>query len=440
MANLTDKEEEDIFNDMVDGTFEETKESEETPEETPEDGEAENAEEELDDSEEHDEDTDLEEAEEEEEQPDDGLDGDDDEDSEAESDDEEEDTPVEDYDDDEESEEDEASEDEEDETDTDPEPDGVTEGNTDEVDYKAFYEAVTGTEFVVNGKRTKGFNDPSKIIQAQQMAGGFSEKMAGFKKYRPYMAPLQERGMLDDPEKFNLAMQLVDGDVEALKAHMKSLDVDPLELDMDEIGYSAANTLASEESLVLDDTLEVARNAGIEPQLREIIGKQWDQSSFDEFLKNPSVRADLIDHIQTGAYDMVQNKINEKKQLDVTGQYGNMTTIQQYRTAVRELQAEAARNPQPAVTPEQQAPVKPEPTVSVDKVKAEKAKIAKERKEAKYKAKAATESKKLNEQRKKATSVSKRKPAAKAKAKFDPMKVEGEDLDDLMNFLIEGGR
>jgi hypothetical protein len=216
---------------------------------------------------------------------------------------------------------------------------------------------------------------------------------------------------------------------------MKSLNVDPLDLDMEEIEYNASNTLASEESLTLDDTLEVARNVGVEPQLREVIGKQWDQESFDEFLKNPSVRNDLIDHIRTGAYDTVQQKISEKKQLDVAGTYGSMSTIQQYRLAVQELQAEAQYA---------QPPVQPQPEVdtadSEAAVKAEKAKIAKERKETTYKAKAAKESKKLNEQRKRATSASKRKAPAKAKAKFDPMKVEGEELDDLMEFLIEGNR
>jgi len=428
-SEFTEKEA-DIFDSMLTGTFEE-------PEEAPEDGEADNAEEELDDSEERNEDTDSEEAEEEEEQPDEDLDGEPDEDSESDEDDGEENTLVEDYNTDEEAEEDETEANEEDGTDTEPEPDGETGKNTDEVDYKAFYDAVTGTEFVVNGKKTKGFKDPMKLIQAQQMAGGFSDKMASFKKYRPYMAPLKERGMLDDPDKFNLAMQLVDGDIEALKAHMKSLKVDPLDLDMDEIGYNSTNTLASEESLILDDTLEVARNIGIEPQLREVIGKQWDQESFDEFLKNPSVRNDLIDHIQSGAYDVVQDKIREKKQLDINGQFGNMTTIQQYRAAVQELQAEAQAQ-QPVINNTEEEIIEAE--ASEAKVKAEKARIAKERKEAKYKAKAEAESKKLNERRKKATSASKRKPGAKAKAKFDPMKVEGEELDELMDFLITGGR
>jgi len=236
-------------------------------------------------------------------------------------------------------------------------------------------------------------------------------------------------------------MQLVDGDVEAIKEHMKNLSIDPLELDMDAITYNNANSLASQESIALDDTMDMARNAGIETQVREVIGSQWDQDSFNEFLVNPEVRNDLLDHIKTGAYDSVQDKIREKKQIDVSGQYGNLSSIAQYREAVKELQVEyastAAIEQQKAQVLANQAQADVDSTA---KVKHEKDKIANERKEAKYKEKAAAESKKLNARRQKASSLSKRKPKAKTKAKFDPMKVEGEELDDLMDFLITQGR
>ena len=465
MSNFTEAEE-DIFEQMLAGEYdgdvpenpnaeeadeaEEEEEVIEEDEEQEEDDESEDADESTDEDEEEsedDEDTDLEDSEDEEDEPDNDLDGDDDEESDSDEDDEEEDARV-DTDDEDDEDADDTSEDVEDEADTEDDPDGEDSKNTDVIDYKAFYEQVTGTEFVVNGKKTTGFKDPAKIRQSQQMAGGFSDKMASFKQYRPYMAPLKARGMLDDPAKFSLAMQLVDGDVEAMKEHMKNLSIDPLELDMDEISYSNSNELASQESIILDDTMEMARSAGIETQVKEVIGSQWDQSSFDEFLANPEVRNDLLDHIRTGAYDSVQDKITEKKQLDVSGQYGNLSSIAQYREAVKELQSEYTSNA--AIQQAAEAKASAEATkaeeratavaTSEAKVKREKAKITNERKEAKYKEKAEAESKKLNARRQKASSLSKRKPKSKTKAKFDPMAVEGEELDDLMDFLITQGR
>ena len=69
---------------------------------------------------------------------------------------------------------------------------------------KAFYEKVTG-EFKANGKTVKGFTDPERIIQGLQKAIGFEEKNAVINKHKQFLAPLKERGMLEDPEKFNLA-------------------------------------------------------------------------------------------------------------------------------------------------------------------------------------------------------------------------------------------
>jgi len=400
-----------------------------------------------DEDEEHQEDTDQEVVEEDEEELDEGSDGDLDEDLGDDNDIEEEDSLVDadDLDDEDDAAEDEVddtdevedTEDEdieetEDDTDTDETSDGEPQG-TDVVDYKAFYDAVVNTEFVVNGKKVKGFADPQKIIQSQQMAGGFSEKMAGFKQYRPYMAPLKERGMLDDPAKFDLAMNLVDGDVEAIKAHLNSLKIDPLDLDMEQVKYERKVSTASESSLAIDDALEQARAAGVEDRLRDVIGKQWDAESFDEFSTNASVRNDLIQHISSGAYDQVESKMTELSRLDFSGSYGTMSTVDKYRAAVRALQAEA---PAPAKV----APVDTKPAKDVA-AKAAKAKILKARRESEYKAKAAREEAKRNKQRSLATSVSgKKKGKTKQVAKFDPMALEGEAFQEHFDFLASGGR
>lgn len=437
---------EDVFEAMLSGTFEEPQNEDE----------ADVAEDFEEDDNEHQEDTDQEEESESDDETNQDGDGDAEDTYEDEEDDEEEDALVEtgDSDDegidvsDEEEEADEASESEEgdstkrseDSADTEEKSDGDS-PDTETVDYKAFYDAVTNAEFVVNGKKVKGFKDPQKIIQSQQMAGGFSEKMAGFKQYRPFMAPLKERGMLDDQAKFDLAMNLVDGDKEAIKLHLKSLNIDPLDLDMDVIDYSGKSTVASKEALVLEDVMERAKSAGIEDRVRQVVGKEWDTDSFNEFVTNPLVRNDLLTHIETGAYDMVQDKIAELSRLDYTGEYSSMNAIAKYREAARVLQSEQAANPapvqkaQPATTPK----ANPE-AVKKASVKAEKEKIEQARKEREYKAKAKEEESKRMAQRKKATSSSKGKAGSKPKAAFDPMKVEGEELDSLMDFLISGGR
>jgi len=460
MSDTINKDEvefdEDVFESMLHGTFEaETSDTDEVEEEGVEE-DADTAEDFDEEDNEDQEDTDQEEDSEDDEELDEADDGELDEDSEDEDDDEEEDSLVEDYDSDdedsdgededdtdtdevaEESEDGDTDEESEDEADTEETSDGEAQ-DTDGVDYKAFYDAVVNTEFVVNGRKTKGFADPQKIIQSQQMAGGFSEKMAGFKQYRPFMAPLKERGMLEDQTKFDLAMNLIDGDKEAIKKHLQSLEIDPLDLDMEKIEYSGKPTVASQESLVIEDVMERAKATGIEDRVRQVVGKDWDAESFQEFVSNDAVREDLLNHIETGAYDAVQDKMLEMSRLDVNGSFGAMNTISKYRAAVRELQAEqpAAQPSTPVVEPKATTPKK---VAKKPTVKAEKAKIEQARKEEEYKAKAAKREAKLTQQRKKAASMSRKKAKAKPKPKFDPLKVEGEELDNLMDFLISGGR
>lgn len=442
---------EDLFDSMVYGSYEEP---EQIDEDSVDEEDTTDAVGDLDDNDEHQEDTDQKDEPEDDDDLYDNLDGDDDEDLESEEDAEEEDSLVEDdssndEDDDTEGEEKEADEaddlgtdedfDEESEDETDTE--GISDGespDTDGIDYKAFYDKVVNTEFKVNGKLVKGFADPDKIIQSQQMAGGFSEKMAGFKQYRPFMAPLKDRGMLEDQAKFDLAMNLVDGDKEAIKKHLQSLNIDPLDLDMEKIEYSAQSAVTSPSELVIEDTLDRARSVGIEDKVRQVIGKDWDAESFKEFVSNEAVRNDLLTHMETGAYDKVQDKILEMSRLDYSGQFNSMPTIGRYRAAVQALQQEAANAPvkQESNT---KAPQKDGDDVSV---KAQKARIIKARKEEEYKEKAAKQSAKVAKQRKRATSMSKKKPKAKVvvKKKFDPLELEGDEFDQHMEFLMSGGR
>lgn len=442
---------EDVFSSMLDGSFEpESVEEEDDVEDDIDEDDIEDDEENEDDidEDEHEEDTDLEDDDLDEDDLDDPIDGDGDEESDSDEDDEEEDTLVDDDDLDDEDDEEEDSDDEDadaedDESEDDAETDGTNDGEaqeTDGVDYKAFYDAVVNTEFTVNGKKSKGFSDPKKIIQSMQMAGGFSEKMAGFKQYRPYMAPLKERGMLDDPKKFDLAMNILDGDKEAIKQHLSTLNIDPLDLDMEAIAYAGKATTASEASLAVDDAIDRAKVGGYEDRFRQVIGSEWDKDSFNEFVDNPKVRADLLDHMESGAYEKVTDRMSEISRLDHNGTFSNMSTIEQYRAAVQQLQAEqpTAQEAIPVVPPT--VPAVQKPVVKKTSVSAEKAKIKKARQEAAYKKEVTAKNAKVAKQRKRATSMSKKKPKAKATPKFDPMDLQGSEVSDHLDFLINGGR
>lgn len=299
--------------------------------------------------------------------------------------------------------------------------------------YKKFYDKLTTAEFIANGKKVKAFTDPDKILQSQQMSYGFGPKMAAIKEYRPFLTTLKERGFLESPEKFNLAMDLLDGDHEALKKHMQTLNVDPIDLDMDSVSYSGKNHLSSKESIVLEDTLELAKNYGVEEKLRATIGKEWDQESFNEFLTVPEVRQDLLDHMATGAFDIVQDRIAEMKVLDLTGAFSSMKATDQYRQAVQSLTAEAARINQTQQQPQaQEARAK---TVAQRPTSDKAAELAKKQ-EAEYKRNLEAKNLEAEAARKKAASVSKKKVSTTTKTGFDPLALEGKEFDAYVESLI----
>lgn len=339
-----------------------------------------------------------------------------------------------------------------------------SESNADEnkstVDYKSFYEALTNAEFKANGKMVKGFTDPSKIIRAQQMLYGFEEKMSGFKQYRPFVGSLKKTGMIDNPEKFNMMMDIMSGDKEALKQFIKTSNIDPIiDLDLDAVNYKGKNYVDSKQSLDIEDSIEIAKSLGVEDKFRETVGKKWDDESFKEFTLTPEVREDLLDHMSNRInpndenspiiYDAVQDKIAEMKMLDSTGTFNAKSSINQYRAAVVALSNDlmSMNNGKQTV-----ADKKTENSDIITKVQtntttkttaadieAEKAKILLKRKEEEYKKELDKKEKLDAEKRKKASSVSKTKPTTvEKKPKFDPLALTGDDFRNYFDGIGRG--
>ena len=317
--------------------------------------------------------------------------------------------------------------------------------------YKSFYEKVTSTEFKANGKTVKGFTDPEKIIKAQQMLYGFEEKMSGFKKYRPLMSALDKSGMIENHDKFNLMMDVMSGDKEALKHFISINKIDPIvDLDLDDIKYTGANYIETDEAMNIKETLQRAREVGVEDKFREVVGTQWDADSFKEFSAKPQVREDLLHHMTAKLdntensptiYDAVQDKIKELRLLDTSGRFSSKTSINQYREAVAVLSEErraiAEQNAEQAskTIPKATSVVAPK-VVDNSKVEAEKAKILEKRQKEEYTAKVKEEQAKVAEKRKKASSVSTSKPkVVSQEPKFDPLKLTGKDFFEVFDMI-----
>ena len=319
---------------------------------------------------------------------------------------------------------------------------GAETGKIDPAEYerlKKFYDEIANAEFIANGKKVKGFTDPSKIIRSQQMLHDYSNKMRGINEYKPYLKALKEKGIIGDEEKFNFAMSLLDGDKATIKKHMEALKIDLVDLELDEdSNYVQKNYIPSKQSMVLDETMEIASNIGVDTKLRSVIAKDWDDDSFSEFLNNPSVRNDLLTHMQDGTYEIVQSKINELEMLDMNGSYRGLKSTDKYRAAIAEINRENQSRPvNPSAYQNQYANQQQNNGSYIDAERARLADLA--AKEAEYKAMA---EKKLrdDEARKKAAMITKKKTTTVTQKKFDPLELEGDALDEFVNELISSSK
>ena len=447
VAEAEEEVEEEIVEDELDTNDEDTDHTDESEEDTETNDEDADLDQETDETEdeEDEENTPVDEdgLEEDDSDEDDSDNGEDDEDESSDTDDDGKD----------ESEEDEESD--EDDTETDDDADGAESETTDDVDYKKqfeelllssktatdFYEQVAGVKFKANGKEFTGFKDPKKIIQAQQMAYNYSEKMAGFKTYRPYMGPLKERGMLEDPAKFDLAMSLIDGDKEALKQHIQNLGLDPIEFDMENIEYKSESKTTSRDVIAIEDALASAKDHGVEDKVYNTVMKEWDDTSFREFVGNPKVQEDLIAQMEDGSYDIVMSKVKELGVLDTT--YAAMPMVDQYRKAITDLVAEDTAKQKIAEEVTTADKVVADKAVQDDADRAaaqaaEKASKLKAKKATKYKAEVAKKNKAAKEAREKATAASKPKPNASKRPKEDPMSFDGAGIENFLDKMIMG--
>ena len=301
-----------------------------------------------------------------------------------------------------------------------------SENAVEEPNYKEFYEKVALAKFTANGREVEGFKNPEDLIRAQQMLHGYSDKMKVFKEYKPFLKALEERKIIGDSDKFNLAMSLLDGDPEAIKKVLKEKNIDPLELDLEDIKYAPKNMLPSQAQMLIEETYEQAENLGIGDKFNRVISKDWDVQSLQEFVNNGAVRNDLMRHLKDGTYDIVQNEIKRMELLDSTGVLDGMTSIEKYRAAISRLQQRAPQAKEVAT--------KEPKTPTVDRV----AVAAKAKEEAEFKRKAAEREQKADEARRKAASVSKKKVASKPKPKPKLEELKGDEFRNAFKEMLMG--
>ena len=332
--------------------------------------------------------------------------------------------------------------------------------------YKDFHDQLVNAEFTANGKKVKGVATVDGLIQSQRLARDYSLKMQGFKKYNPLIKTLKEQGLDENTDKFNLALQLLEGDKGALKKHLEDLGIDPrydfdTESEEDQsLKFVPKDYRPSDSKMAYEDMLDEASTHGNEKKIHSILMEEWDDDSMAAVIGSEGARKALVEQVNNGVYDEVQEIVQKLEDRD----YGfrGKTAFEKYNYAseiwnethqvrketpeeirqrlVEEMSGRTAE-PQSSYTPVKDV-VEHTPQVDRVKVEAEKAKLAKQQELAEYKRKLEQRETELEEYRNAASRSSKPKNSPKNNGlKYDPSSVselEGEDVSAYLDALING--
>ncbi len=215
--------------------------------------------------------------------------------------------------------------------------DGITPTiNTEEYEkYKRFYEHATG-KIDVNGVSINGIDDPDKLLEIQQKWIESSAKLDELSKVRPILKSLKENGLVDDPNKFGFAMELLNGNPEAIKVLLKEKEIDVFDLDLDDVDpnkVESSKHYVSKSELEFNDFISESKAAKLEDQVADKIFKEWDDVSISEVVNDKTSRAIILDHMKSGWFDKIKEEIARQEIQDVSNVFRQKTDIEKYEIA-----------------------------------------------------------------------------------------------------------
>ena len=230
-----------------------------------------------------------------------------------------------------------------------------------EIDYKKFYETVT-QDFKASGKVIPGVKEPEKFIKALQMATDYALKTAALKP------ALKRVKMLDGitDEEFTEMLDFRKRNPEVIKKAIKEANLDPIDLDLDQINYVPQVKVISDDEYEYEETVqELAKDTKF-TYTKDLILNNLDSKSKEVILTNPVALRALHDEVASGRIEQIQA---HALHLKTFGNYKNVPDLELYAMIASEMdkQAMAAKPAEPS-NPVQSGGMNPQVTNTVQPV------------------------------------------------------------------------
>ena len=205
----------------------------------------------------------------------------------------------------------------------------ATEPETTEIDYKAFYESVT-KDFKASGKVMPGVKDPEKFIKALQMATDYALKTAAIKPALKRVKLLED---VSDAE-FEEMLDFRKRNPEVIKKALKDANLDPIDLDMDQINYVPQQRIPSDAEYEYKEVVEELAKDTEFTYTRNIVLNELDGKSKEVILTQPKVLQALHQEVVSGRFEQIQA---QALHLKTFGDYSHIPDLELYAMIAHEM-------------------------------------------------------------------------------------------------------
>ena len=201
---------------------------------------------------------------------------------------------------------------------------------TTQIDYKAFYEAVT-QDYKASGKTMPGVKEPEKFIKALQMATDYALKTAALKPALKRVKMLEEVSDEDLAEMLDFKKR----NPEVIKKALKEANIDPVELDMDKVNYVPQVQMISDSEYDFRETVdELSKDAKFN-DTRQLILSGLDAKSKELALTDTKVLKALHQEVVSGRIEQIQAKALELRTFGSVD--SSITDLELYATIARQM-------------------------------------------------------------------------------------------------------
>lgn len=161
-----------------------------------------------------------------------------------------------------------------------------------------------------NGKEIK-INSIEELRSLASKGIDYTQKTQKLSKESRIAQSLANHGLTDEA-KLNLLIDVAKGDKEAIKKHLKDLEINPFDLDIDNTDYKPINNLISEQEIVINNVIENIANLenGVK-FLKEVVPDVFSEKEINNIVINqPSALKTLHDDYNKGIFKPIMDEIN----------------------------------------------------------------------------------------------------------------------------------